>query len=237
MQLGAHEVHVWRQALDISARGAARLRAVLSTDEISRANAFRFEVDCNRFAVARGYLRTILSLYLLTDPAKIEFTYSTYGKPSIVAPNASEVCFNLAHSAALAVYAVTRNRDIGVDLEMVCSDFDRTEIAERFFASNEAAHLRSLPDAEQERAFFMCWTRKEALLKAKGVGLSQPLNEFQVIGELEESTGFLKTRGDTNEFAGWSMKTIDLRSDYVAAIAVKGNDWNLSYWQMPEDND
>lgn len=233
MTVSEAQVHLWRQSLDLSSLALSRLCEVLSVDEISRANQFHREVDHNRFIAARGLLRIILSRYISRDAANIAFSYSKFGKPYIASTsNASELTFNIAHSANLAVYAITRKRKIGVDLEKVQAKFGGNEIAETVFSANEIAHLRSLSSQEQDSAFFKGWTRKEAILKAMGTGLSQPLNQYEVMFDLETSPTLSDDRLDRNPLRSWWVKSIDLGDDFVAAVALIGDDWKISYWQL-----
>lgn len=175
LALGIDEVHVWRAALDGAASHLQSLWQTLSLDERGRAERFHFRRDHDSFVVARGMLRIILGRYLNAEPDRLRFRYSHYGKPTLAGEFDEEaLCFNLSHSDRLALYAITRGRKIGVDLERIRPDFADEQIAEQFFASGEVAALRALPLHAQQEAFFNCWTRKEAFIKARGEGLSLP---------------------------------------------------------------
>jgi 4'-phosphopantetheinyl transferase len=141
--------------------------------------------------------------------------------------------FNLAHSGKLALFGMTLKRQIGIDVERISRDFPCEEIARLFFSSSEVAHLSSLPAAARPRAFFNCWTRKEAFIKAKGLGLSLPLDQFDVALGAEEPT-LLCTRWDESESARWSLHALDLDHGYVGAVAVEGRAVELSFWQVDE---
>src|SRR5262249_26367386 len=148
-----------------------RLREILADDERRRADRFHFEKDCRHFTAARGAMRILLAGYLAHRPEEVRFAYSNYGKPRLAAE--SKLCFNLTHSQGLALLAVTRGREIGVDVERLREmERDGEPLAERFFSPREAAVLRSLPTRLRREAFFHCWTRKEAYIKAHGMGLS-----------------------------------------------------------------
>jgi 4'-phosphopantetheinyl transferase len=177
-------------------------------------------------------LRIILAQYLPSCPSEIRFSYGPHGKPS--AANASalaaELKFNLAHSGGLALYAITRRCELGVDLEKVRAEFASDQIAERFFSPNEVARLRSLPISKQKQAFFNCWIRKEAFIKAKSTGLSQALDQFEVTVGPDEPAALLGTKWDQTEAPRWLLKSIDLGSDFAAALAFEGRDRRISYW-------
>jgi 4'-phosphopantetheinyl transferase len=224
------EVHVWRIALQ--EKLAPRLRSILSPDECARADRFHFPRDRNRFIVARGSLRTILGVYLKQKPDHLSFSYSQFGKPALAAhPDAHELSFNLSHANELALLAVTSGRAIGVDIEFIRPEFASAEIAERFFSSHEVAELRALPGETQREAFFNCWTRKEAYIKAIGEGLSLPLNQFHVSLAPGSAAALLGNLKDAAEVSRWSLQELDPGPEYVAAVAVEGRGWKLRCWE------
>jgi 4'-phosphopantetheinyl transferase len=231
-ELHRDEVHVWRVALDQPPDTKAVLLGTLSEDERARAERFRFERDRAHFVAARGALRCVLGRYLGAAPGALRFNYDAYGKPSLAPEFAGgELEFNLSHSHSLALVAVARGRAVGVDVERVRAEVSGPEIAERFFSPPEFAALRALPAAEQTRAFFDCWTRKEAFVKARGEGLSHPLDEFDVSLAPGEPAALLSVRNDPREAARWSLRALDAGAGYAAALAVEGVDWRLSTWQ------
>ena len=153
----------------------------LAADEQARAERFHFERDREHFIVARGVLRAILGRYLNRAPERLSFCYGAHGKPALAGEaGADAIRFNVSHSHGVALYAVTRGREVGIDLERIRFDLAVLEIAERFFSRREVATLRTLPTEAQRQAFFRCWTRKEAYIKARGEGLSLPLDQFDV---------------------------------------------------------
>jgi len=234
--LGDDDLHVWLATLDLPRSTVDRLRQLLSSDETVRADRFHFAIDRDRFIVARGYLRTILGKYISTDPSEIRLSYGEFGKPSVTNPSAvaAGLKFNLAHSGGLALYAMTLRAEIGVDLEEIRADFSTDEIAERFFSGKEIVRLRSLPPSEHPQAFFHCWTRKEAFVKAKGTGLSQALDQFDVTLGPDEPAVLLETRWDENEASRWFLKSIELGVDFAAALAFEGHDRRISYWKLDD---
>jgi len=211
------------------------LLRTLTLDERARARRFRFPRDRDRFIVARGVLRAILGRYLGVDPGRLRFRYSPYGKPALAGPFEDEgIRFNLAHSQGIALYAVSRGREVGIDVEYVRADLADERIAERFFSPREVATLRAVPAEQRREAFFHCWTRKEAYVKARGEGLSLPLDQFDVSLAPGEPAALLSTPGDPPEVTRWSLQALNPGPGYVAALAVEGNGWRLRCWQWTD---
>jgi 4'-phosphopantetheinyl transferase len=230
--LSSAEVHVWRAALDQVTTSVEHLQRSLSADERQRAARFYFPRDRRRFTVARGVLRDILGRYLKLPPSALGFGYSAYGKPSLaIGADADLLRFNLSHSHEMALFAITWGREIGVDIEYLQREIACEEIAERFFSPQERASLRALPAAVKQRAFFNCWTRKEAYIKAHGEGLSLPLDQFDVSLVPGEPAALLATRSDPWEALRWSLQALTMDPDYVAALAVEGHGWQCHCWQ------
>lgn len=226
------EVHVWRAALDLTAARVQSLHLLLAADERARAARFSFPQDRARFVVARAVLRVILSRYLDRAPGQLRFGYSAYGKPALITtPGEAALSFNLSHSAELALYAVTWGRAIGVDVESIRPNLDHEQMAERFFSARERALLRRLPAELKRAAFFTCWTRKEAYLKASGEGLSLALDQFDVSVDPGEPARLLDSRRDPHAAARWSLQDLVPGAHYAAALAVEGHDWQLRCWQ------
>lgn len=209
-----------------------RLRSLLAPAEVERAGRFHFERDRDSFIIARGMLRTILSAYLELPPAELRFISNEYGKPALSDDdNAVGLRFNVSHSRELALCAVARGRDVGIDVEYVRADFASDGVAERFFSRPEVAALRNLPQNRRTAGFFNCWTLKEAYIKARGEGLSFPLDRFHVSLVEGERRATLEVTGDPLEAARWSLQTLSPEDGYAAAIAVEGHGWNLKCWQ------
>ncbi len=208
---------------------------LLSDDEWSRANRFHFEEDRNAYIAARGVLRIILGQYLNAEPTQLRFTYNQYGKPFLLPEtNPEKLQFNLSHSDGLALFAFTRQREIGVDLERIQRQFEFEEIAGRFFSPGEAALLHSLPDSMKPEAFFNCWTRKEAYIKAHGEGLSLPLASFDVTLKPGKPARLIRTRDSPPEATQWRLQALWPGDGFAGALAVKGNGWRLQCWQWPD---
>lgn len=226
------EVHVWRATLARPEPEVEALRSLLSADELARANGFRFNRHRDDFIVARGTLRTILGRYLRRPPARLRFNYNKYGKPELRGAEDEEpLRFNASHAGGIALYAVARGREVGVDVERVRDDLACDEVAGRFFSRREVETLRALPASQRTEGFFNCWTRKEAYIKALGKGLSLPLDRFDVSLAPGEPAILLGVRGDEHGHARWYLRELLPGFGCVAAIAVEGDDWRLSCWR------
>ncbi|MBE9094401.1 4'-phosphopantetheinyl transferase superfamily protein [Tychonema sp. LEGE 07203] len=232
LTLDINEIHVWRVSLAQTVTCLQSLQQTLSTDEQTKAERFHFPKDRDRFIVSRGALRAILSRYLHINPSLLRFEYNPYGKPSLtVAQGGNTLRFNLSHSREIALIALTKNREIGVDIEAIDPKTSCLEIAERFFSPLEHLALCSLPEYLQTTAFFTCWTRKEAYIKAVGKGLSLPLNEFDVTLAPGEPPALLNVKENPDEASKWSLIELISSSDMVAAVAVAGDCHKLDCWQ------
>jgi len=230
--LGKNEVHIWRAYLNQPPAIVRSLSKILTPDEQQRASKFRFLKDRDHFVLARGALREILSRYLNIESYKIGFIYNAYGKPGLSREFDNEpLRFNVAHSHEIAVYAITYGSALGIDVEFIREDLDGLKIAERFFADCEISMLRGLPSGAQTSAFFNCWTRKEAFIKALGEGLSHPLDHFVVSLIPGDPAQLIKTYRDPEAISRWSLVDIALDPGYVAALAVEGSAPVLRYWQ------
>jgi len=222
---------VWSIALAQTEEVYQKLRAALSEDEQRRAAQFKFEKLQKRFVVARGALRNILSRYTGIIAEKIAFEYEAHGKPRLAAMNPDDVCFNLSHAEELALCAVARGRAVGVDVEFVRRLDDAERIAKRFFSPRESEIFCALPPERKPGAFFNCWTRKEAFIKALGEGLSHPLNQFEVSFVEGEPAALLCTRPDPREATKWTLQALHPAQNYIGALAAAGNDFALKCWQ------
>ncbi len=232
LSLADDEVHVWLAQLDEWEQSANAFLHLLATEERDRAERYVFQKHRLRFILTRGILRTLLGRYLQQQPERLSFDYSYYGKPSLAGEQKlSSMRFNVSHAHNLALYAFTFNREIGLDLEHVRADFAGEEIAERFFSAREVASLRALAPAERTAAFFNCWTRKEAYIKARGEGLSFPLDEFVVSLAPGEPAALLEVKGSPLETERWTLRELNPGAEYVAAVAVEGSDWRLRCWR------
>ena len=211
-----------------------RLWCTLTADERQRAERYIFQKDRTHFVVARGLLRVLLGCYLRQEPLHLRFIYGPHGKPALATDTGGVALrFNVSHSHGLALYAITRGREVGVDVERIRPKVAQEKIAERFFSPREVTVLRALPTPLQATAFFACWTRKEAYIKATGDGLSLPLDQFDVSLAPGEPAVLLRTAWDPQEVACWALQDLAPAPGYRAAVAVAGHDWRLTCWDGP----
>lgn len=217
-ELSQHDVHIWRAKLDVAPSIVASLAATLSPTEQERAARFHFDIHRRRFTVARGRLRQLLSLYTGVPAAEIHIETTTFGKPFVGQPSGFR--FSVAHSDDGAAFAFAW-RELGVDLERLRNLPDMLALARRFFSSNEYDVLCALPATEIAPAFFRCWTRKEAYLKARGVGLGVRLSSFTV--SLDPERPRLEHSDENpDEPSRWSFASWEDQDQYVGAVAVRG---------------
>ena len=223
-----NQVHVWRVPLNQNPDRIPELKELLSTDERTRAEAFHFEKDRNQFIEARAALRLLLSQYLNVSPKDLTFSFGGQGKPALANGLSNNgLRFNLSRRDGLALIAVTRGREVGVDVELVRADLPLFEIAEVSFSKSELATLRSLPKNLQAAGFYNCWTRKEAYIKARGEGLSFPLKQFDVSLTPGEPARLLSVRGHAAEADRWTMQDLSVGDAHVAALAYEGPKANV----------
>jgi 4'-phosphopantetheinyl transferase len=213
-------LRVWHASLDLDANLASTLAETLSDDERARAARFIFDRDRRRFVAARGILRSILGELLDLDAGRVRFVYAERGKPSLAREFGHAISFNLAHSEDHVLIAVANGVDVGVDIEAIRPRIDPLAVAERFFAPNERTALRALPAAEHLPAFFRCWTRKEAYIKALGSGLAHPLDRFEVpIGDVGATPLHIVESGVPA--TEWSLRDLSAFPSYAAALVVR----------------
>jgi len=234
MDLAAEEVHVWQADLAVSARMLDALQAALSADELARAARFHFPRDRARFIAAHAIVRNILGGYLNASPAMLEFSSNEYGKPALAGNWRDALSFNLSHSGELVVIALTRGREVGVDVEEYVPNRADASVAEHFFSPSEVARLHALPESIRPRAFFNCWTRKEAYIKARGMGLSIPLDSFDVSLAPDEPAVLLRT-SVADDVGTWQLRHLELGERYIGALVASGTGWNfdLRRWTGP----
>jgi 4'-phosphopantetheinyl transferase len=232
-RLNANEVHVWSVSLDQAQSQMSNLAATLCPEEQTRARRFHFERDRNRFVVARGSLRSLLGRYLRIPPGEITFEYSTRGKPSLEnISGCGAVHSNLAHSGGLALIAVTRVAELGVDVEQSRAVEDAEAIAQRFFSARESAILRSLPPPEVQTVFFNLWTRKEAWLKATGEGIGETLNQVEVSCLANEPSRVVSLFGNVEAAREWRLMHLTPANGYVGALAIRAAAIELKCWHF-----
>ncbi len=228
MDLPEDEVHFFYTRLAEADPRLAQYRALLSPGEINRANRFRFEKDRCSHILAHGLLRQLLGRYLDVSPGDIAYETNNFGKPSLAPSLAdSAIQFNMSHTDGMAVYALSLRRPVGVDVECMNRRLpDRDQIAADFFAAEETADYRALPENQRTVAFYNCWTRKEAFIKALGTGLSHPLDSFCVTLRPDQPARLLSTQTEDRET--WTMESVEPAPGFKAAVVAQGL-WRLRY--------
>ena len=232
--LGRRAVHVWSVPLDSAPARIYGLWNTLSADERARAMAFRREGDRLRFVAARGSLRLLLGRYLDRAPGALEFGYGPRGKPELAGEGGgAELRFNLSHAGELAVIAVARGRAVGVDVERLGPGPAAAGIARTALSAAEKAALGMLAGPARGAAVFRAWSRKEAVVKALGEGLS--LAPDRVAVSLGQQPALFGIAGDAGAAARWRLVDLDLSPGYVGALAGEGRGWRLAAWQWPSE--
>lgn len=227
-------VHVWLADLEPGALVVDDLARVLSPDEQERAARFYFDRDRRRYIVARGVLRRLIGRYLALPPTQIRFDYGKHGKPELAADmGVGNLEFNVSHSQTLALFAFTWGRVLGVDIEFARELDDAEGIARMNFSPREFAIFHQLPDTQKKDAFFNCWTRKEAFIKAIGEGLSHPLHQFDVTFVPGDLAKLIYVAEDAAEANRWRLLALHPHEEYKAALIVYGQDWHLSQFAYP----
>lgn len=228
LDLSGDAVDVWRFSLDQPAETLNELFSLLDAEERERADRFALERVRRQFVVGRGFVRQTLARYLHTDPRAIRFTYGNFGKPLL---HERGLAFNLTHSDGRALLGITPSGELGVDLERIRRMEDLEGIARRFFAPGEVSVLTSVSLELRERAFFHCWTRKEAFIKALGEGLSRPLDQFEVTLRPGEPAQLLWVLDDPDEHHRWQFAHLDPWPGYVGCIARAARGWSMRCWE------
>jgi len=211
-------VHVWAVWLKAPPEVNRAYRRLLSGDEIARADRFVFEHLTRSHELSHGALRLLLAHFLKCQPGDISFRFGPRGKPMLESD--SRICFNMAHSASLALYAITVDCEIGVDVEELRNIPEIEQVASHYFSKAEASQLLSIgPGAAAREAFFRCWTRKEAYIKAIGDGLYLPLDQFQVTLLSDAPAKFIHIGNDSAAAAEWTLEHLNPAPNYLGALA------------------
>lgn len=216
--LTGRDVHVWTICLKTSDDTAERFEQVLAYDEKERARRFSFERLRRSFIVSHGTLRFVLGRYLGRHPAELRFQYGPRGKPAVCGTN---IEFNMSHSGNLAAIALTIGCPVGIDLEQIRPISYMHLLAHQYFHPEEFAEIAELPSAESECAFYCCWTRKEAYIKAAGNGLTVPLNNFRVSVTPADPVRLIHPGDDGESDAVWTLNNLQVPSGYAGALAYR----------------
>ena len=215
-------IHVLQASLDGGPEELTRFFETLTEEERERAARLRFEVDRSRFIAARGLLREALGGYLDLAPREVPFVYAAKGKPSVAD---SKLEFNASDSGDIAVFAFAWEMPLGIDVEQIRPLDNLEGVGRRFFSPVEWSAIEAMPPEQRQEAFFRCWTRKEAFVKATGDGLSYGLKQFDV--SVSGPARILRIRDDTGEAAHWSMHDLSLPQGYMGALACRGTGFKI----------
>jgi 4'-phosphopantetheinyl transferase len=220
--------HVWRASLERPAAQREALWQFLSADERARAERFYFERKRQFFIVGRGLLRWLNGRYLQIPPADVQFSYGEHGKPALAGERG--VQFNVSHGQGKLLIGFARGAALGVDIEQIRLLDDADNLARRFFSEAENEAYVSVPPAQKGEAFFNCWTRKEAFIKAVGEGLSYPLRQFDVTLRPGEPARLLRVKGSVEDAARWSLFSLTPFPGYRGALVVAERPWTVRCW-------
>jgi 4'-phosphopantetheinyl transferase len=228
--LAPGEVHLWRIEVDRDLDEATVIGPPLDAQEQERARRFHFDRDRNRFVTCHLAMREILAAALGCEPVEIEYAYGPFGKPALAVSR--ELEFNLSHTTGLALIALARGEGpLGVDVEIVRRDDPPLDVADRFFSPAELRELGATSPADKVEAFFRCWTRKEAFIKALGLGLQRDLQSFDVSLAPGDEARLVATRPDPDEAVLWTLANVDVGHRHVAALVTRGLIERLRCWQ------
>lgn len=225
------ELHIWMASLKEAEDYSQRLLASLSEQEREKGGRLVKPEHCQRYLLAHGVLRDILSRYVDETPGAIRFGKHDHGKPYLLN---SDLEFNLSHSGEQLVVAVSTKGPVGVDVELTQKNHEFDDIVYRFFAEQEQREYQLYKTEESRRqAFYRAWTRKEAYLKATGLGLSYPLNQFAVSLAPDEKHCLLHDKNDTNVRTKWTVLSFDVDAHYLASLAIEAPIENFQTYTWP----
>ena len=229
LALNSNRVDVWRVSIrDFSPDSVQWMESILSAEENRRAARFHFNIDRHRFILSHGALRDILACYLYLSPEDIQFKIGEQGKPAIASE--TNLNFNLSHSGDFVLIAIASSHKVGVDVEKHRQDMEHEKIANRFFSEREQSELEKLPNDQKMIGFFNCWTRKEAYIKAHGLGLLLPLDSFDVSLAPNGPVVLRATRPDSQEASRWTLSSLNVHSDHTGAVAAEGREMEFRFW-------
>lgn len=235
--LSSEEVHVWRVGLDRGDREIETFRRLLDPREQQRSDAMVFRHHGDRLTIAHGALRLILGSYLSIDPREVRYAYGQNQKPSLAATHGTQgPRFNLSHSDNLALIAVARGRELGIDLEKLRTTIDVDRVAKRFFSPREMMSLGGGSIAKRREAFFSTWTRKEAYLKARGDGLRYPLEAFSVDVDPAGNPILARNSRNPEDVGRWTFRTLALSASFFGTLVVEGFGWSQRCFDWGPDH-
>lgn len=231
LAITSDEVHVWRASLQLSLRKINYLKSIIWKNEQVKANRFYFEKHRRRYTVANGFLRIILAKYLDITPEGLQFSHNRFGKPTLEGKFFGDnLNFNMSFSNEMALFAVTLGREIGVDIEYIRPFPYAEQIVKRYFSKREKDEFLSLPKHLRQKAFFTSWARKEAYIKARGMGLFLPLHSFSISINPRDSIRLIHHFDQGNLDTNCYLRDIIPFDGYAAAVAVEGHGLRFCYW-------
>jgi 4'-phosphopantetheinyl transferase len=214
----AGDVHLWCIQLDTMRKSNQQYRSLLSREEIERADSFRFDKDKKYFTRAHAIQRILLSRYLGIDPKDLSFTITTFGKPEIASPF---IKFSFSHAGDIALLAVSNKRNIGIDVETLNPIPEADQLIERYFSEREMEIFLQSPEKSRNEVFLTFWTRGEAYLKGKGIGLGNQTSDVNLSNISDGKTG-------------WEIRIFYPDENYIGAIAVEGKVDRYLCWYWSE---
>jgi len=231
------DLHIWIADSAADDFAPVSLEGTLNSTELARANRFRFQKHRDQFVFSQGVLRNILSQYLQMPPRHIRFESNDFGKPFLANPLPSfrRLEFNMSHSETLVLVGVTMERLVGVDTEFVRRIDGIDSVSANYFTASECDLIRSVPANQKDHVFYVCWTRKEAFIKAVGKGLSIPLRSFDTSMAIGAPGRFIETSDDCPHVEKWWLSDLQISREYVAAFAIEGNAPAVKFvrWRYP----
>ena len=216
------EIQIWRVPLSGQPGAEDQLKEILPPDQLARASRFHYAHDRRRFIIRRAVLRQLLAACLQTTPSAIRLSLGTHGKPAITGQTgANGLRFSSSHSADWALIAIARGIELGVDLEQHRPMNDVEDLVKNCFSEAEISELSRLPQALKAAGFINGWTRKEAFVKAIGLGLSYPLNRIAVSLVPGRPAALLAVADDPDAIKKWTLISLDAFPHYSAALVFE----------------
>ncbi len=223
MHVSEGEIHVWVLSLRVSESRFQELEALLSPDERARAEGYRFPAPARRFVAARGMLRERLGQYLGVAPSQVGLEVNPWGKPLLAgkaADGTSALHFNLAHSEGLAVFAFARNHPLGIDIEKIRPLKNLDGMVSKSFSPAEQEAFYALPPGQRLDAFFTTWTRKEAYMKARGLGFHLSPKGFDVTVSPTAQPKILRDSQYAGDPSDWACYDLDVGEGFAGAVVA-----------------
>ena len=229
-KLSGGEVHIWRVGLDMPDGRWQTLTSLLSEDELAKAERFQFAKHRRRHTISHAALRILLGQYLARPPQGIDFSYNAHGKPRL-AGEGQRIRFNLSHTEDIMLVAFVLDSEVGIDIEAVTRHVDYMGVGQRWFSALESRTLQSLPEQERVDAFFRAWCRKEAYIKARGEGMSHPLQRFSVALD-KHGPRLVEHLDDNRETSRWTFIDIDVAKNYRATVVAETANWQVDCYRL-----